>query len=89
MMESHFSHEENSALPLIQDVLTPAEWRTFGLANARNLGFKGVGVYIPWVMDDISDEERRRFLGAFPPPLKVVNKVLWQRGYDKKELFKV
>lgn len=88
VMDSHFAHEENSALPLIQDVLSPAEWKTFGFANARNLGFKGVAVYIPWVMDDVTPDEKRKFLGAFPPPLKVVNKLFWQRGYDKKELFK-
>jgi iron-sulfur cluster repair protein YtfE (RIC family) len=89
VMDSHFTHEENSALPLIQDVLSPKEWRTFGLANAKNLGIKGVAVYIPWVIDDASPDDKRQFLGEFPPPLRVVNKLVWQRGYDKKELFKV
>lgn len=89
VMDGHFAHEEDKALPLIQAVCTPKEWKTFGFANARNLGFKGVGTYIPWVMDQASPEDVRSFLGAFPPPVRVVNKLVWQRGYDKKQLFRV
>jgi hypothetical protein len=89
VMDHHFTHEENSALPLIQDVLTRAEWQKFGLANARNLGVKGVAVYVPWVADGASAQEQRDFLGAFPPPVRVVNKVLWQRAYHRKGLWKV
>lgn len=89
VMDDHFTHEEEAALPLIQDVLSPAEWRTFGLANAKNLGISGVSVYIPWVIDEATPDDQKRFLGSFPPPLRVVNKLIWQRGYAKKELFKV
>ncbi|SHN24515.1 hemerythrin domain-containing protein [Actinacidiphila paucisporea] len=89
VMDHHFTHEENSALPLIQDVLTVAEWKKFGLANAKNLGVKGVAVYIPWVADGASPQEQREFLGAFPPPVKVVNKLLWERAYRKKGLWKI
>jgi iron-sulfur cluster repair protein YtfE (RIC family) len=89
VMDDHFTHEENSALPLIQDVLTPGEWKKFGLANARNLGFKGVAMYIPWVVDGASPDEQRSFMGMFPPPVKVANKMLWERRYNKKGLWKV
>jgi iron-sulfur cluster repair protein YtfE (RIC family) len=88
VMDHHFQHEEDSALPLIQDVLTPAEWKKFGLANARALGVKGVAVYIPWVLDGATPEEQREFLSAFPPPVKAANKLLWKRQYDKKGLWK-
>ncbi|WP_322974639.1 hemerythrin domain-containing protein [Actinacidiphila epipremni] len=87
VMDHHFRHEEDSALPLIGDVLTRAEWKRFGLANARNLGVKGVATYIPWVVDGATPAEEREFLGAFPPPVRVVNKVLWQRGYRRKALW--
>lgn len=89
VMDQHFAHEEDSALPLINDVLSPAEWRTFGLANARNLGVKGVAVYIPWVADGTTAQEQREFLAAFPPPVRAANKLLWQRSYNKKRLWQV
>ncbi|WP_329181856.1 hemerythrin domain-containing protein [Streptomyces sp. NBC_01477] len=88
LVDHHFTHEENSALPLIQDVLTPAEWKKFGLANAKNLGIKGVAVYIPWVVDGVSPGDKRDFLAAFPPPVKVANTLLWERAYNKKGLWK-
>lgn len=89
VMDAHFTHEEDSALPLVQDVLTPAEWKKFGLANAKNLGVKGVAVYVPWVIDGVPPHERSQFLGAFPPPVKAANSLMWQRAYRKKALWKV
>ncbi|MDX6356335.1 MAG: hypothetical protein QOF98_3238 [Streptomyces sp.] len=89
VIDDHFGHEENSALPLIQDVLAPADWRRFGLANASSLGFRGVARYIPWVLDGIPAADRRRFLGAFPPPVKVVNGLLWERRYGRRGLWQV
>lgn len=84
VMDNHFRHEEDSALPLIQEVLTPAEWRKFGLANARKFGLKGVANYVPWVLDGSTPAQEREFLGAFPPPVRVANKLFWQRSYAKK-----
>jgi Hemerythrin HHE cation binding domain len=87
VMDQHFVHEETSALPLIQDVLTVAEWKKFGRANGATLGLKGIAVYVPWVLDDTPPADQRKFLGAMPPPLKVFNKLLWQRQYDKRGLW--
>lgn len=89
VMDHHFAHEEDSALPLIKNVLTKSEWRKYGLANAKKLGVKGVSVYLPWVVDGLTPDEQREFIGMFPPPVKVANKLLWQRSYQKKELWKV
>jgi iron-sulfur cluster repair protein YtfE (RIC family) len=88
VMDHHFAHEEDSALPLIQDVLTPAQWRKFGLANARNLGVRGVAVYIPWVADGSTAQERHAFMSAFPPPVRAVDKLLWERAYRRKRLWR-
>ncbi|HEY5836115.1 hemerythrin domain-containing protein [Streptomyces sp.] len=87
VMDEHFTHEETKALPLIQDVLTVAEWKKFGRANAGALGLKGVAVYVPWITDDVPAADRRAFLNAMPPPLKVFNKLLWKRQYDKRGLW--
>ncbi|MFI0898282.1 hemerythrin domain-containing protein [Streptomyces sp. NPDC020983] len=88
VMDDHFRHEEDSALPLIQEVLTRAEWKKFGLANARKLGLKGVATYIPWVLDGSTPAQEREFLGAFPPPVRAANKLFWQRSYARKGLWR-
>lgn len=89
VMDHHFKHEEDAALPLIQDVLTKAEWKKFALANAKHLGIKGVSVYFPWVIDGVTVDEKRDFVAQFPPPVKVAYKLLWKRSYEKKSLWKV
>lgn len=88
VVDHHFRHEEDSALPLIGRVLTRAEWQKFGFANARNLGVRGVATYIPWVVDEATPAEERAFFAAFPPPVRVANKLLWQGGYRRKGLWR-
>jgi Hemerythrin HHE cation binding domain len=45
-LDAHLEHEEKSALPLIQAVLTPGRVaRTFGSAMRRRQGLKGTAVY--------------------------------------------
>ncbi|MEV7192637.1 hemerythrin domain-containing protein [Streptomyces sp. NPDC093510] len=84
---SHMRHEEDAALPLIQDVLTNKDWDAFRSAMARKQGPKGAAVYIPWVMDGRDVAERKRFLDCMPAPVKVLNKLFWESSYQKRGLF--
>ncbi|WP_328583240.1 hemerythrin domain-containing protein [Streptomyces sp. NBC_00370] len=83
----HLVHEEISALPLIQAVLTPADWAAFGGQMRRAQGVKGAAVYIPWILDGRPRVEQRQFLAALPPPARLVNRLFWQSRYAKLELF--
>lgn len=77
----HLEHEEADALPLIRKVLTPADWKAFANEMRRRQGFKGAAVYVPWILDGAPSEERRRFLGALPAPVTLLNRLLWQPRY--------
>jgi hemerythrin-like domain-containing protein len=87
VLGDHMKHEEHSALPLIQDVLTPKDWDAFRSVMARRQGLKGAAVYIPWIIDGIGAEDRRKFLAAMPAPVKVINRLFWQSRYDKRNLW--
>jgi Hemerythrin HHE cation binding domain len=50
-LEWHLKHEEDAALPLIQSVCTPADWRAFAGAMRRAQGIKGAARYVPWILD--------------------------------------
>ncbi|NUR59673.1 MAG: hemerythrin domain-containing protein, partial [Catenulispora sp.] len=50
-LEDHMRHEEEAALPLIQDVLEPGDWAEFGKAMARKQKLSGAAAYVPWVLD--------------------------------------
>lgn len=86
-LEGHLRHEENSALPIIQAALTPADWHDFGTAMRRRQGLKGAAVYVPWIVDDASQADRQRFFSALPKPLEVINKVLLEPRYRRLGLW--
>jgi hemerythrin-like domain-containing protein len=87
ILSLHMAHEENSALPLIQEVLTVKEWGAFRNAMARAQGPKGAAMYVPWIMDGADAEDQRAFLNAMPSPLAVINRLFWQSRYQKKRLW--
>ncbi|GAA2664663.1 hemerythrin domain-containing protein [Streptomyces aculeolatus] len=85
----HLDHEEKSALPLIQEVLTPADWRVFASRMRERQGLRGAAVYIPWITDSMPAAERERFLAHFPPPVRVINRRLWEPRYRKSGMWAV
>jgi iron-sulfur cluster repair protein YtfE (RIC family) len=87
VLGDHMEHEEESALPLIQEVLTPKDWSAFRGAMARRQGPKGAAVYVPWVLDGRSPDERARFLSAMPTPVRVINRLLWESRYQRRNLW--
>jgi iron-sulfur cluster repair protein YtfE (RIC family) len=89
VLGDHMRHEENSALPLIQEVLTPQDWDAFRKAMARRQGPSGAAVYVPWILDDATPEQRRRFLSAMPAPLGFVNRVVFEPRYRRRGLWNV
>jgi hypothetical protein len=50
-LQWHLKHEEEAALPLIQAVCTPADWRAFAAEMRRRQGVKGAAIYVPWILD--------------------------------------
>jgi hypothetical protein len=87
-LEWHLKHEEDAALPLIQSVCTPADWRAFAGAMRRAQGIKGAARYVPWILDGLAPEKQRRFLAALPAPARVINRILWQPRYRQRGLWR-
>ena len=88
VLGGHLEHEEEEALPLIQELMTPADWRAFGRAMARRQGVRGVADWIPWITDGMSPADERRFLARFPAPLRLVNRLLWAPRYHRRRLWR-
>ncbi|MCX4091757.1 hemerythrin domain-containing protein [Nocardia sp. alder85J] len=87
ILTDHMAHEETAALPVIDDVLTPGDWKTFRGAMARKQGPSGAAAYVPWVLDSTTPEQRERFLAAMPGPVAAINKALWERRYRNRKLW--
>ena len=80
----HMKHEEEAALPLIQQVLDPKEWAAFAKAIARKQKLSGAAAYVPWVIDGAGDAQRAAFFGAMPAPVKVLNRLFWSSRHHKR-----
>jgi iron-sulfur cluster repair protein YtfE (RIC family) len=80
----HMKHEEDAALPLIQEVLDPKDWAAFGQSIARKQKLSGAAAYVPWVVDGASEEQRAAFFGAMPAPVKVLNRLFWSGRHHKR-----
>lgn len=87
VLGDHMKHEEEAALPLIQEVLTVKDWDAFRGGMARAQGPRGAAVYVPWIMDSAGAGDRKRFLDAMPGPVKVLNRLFWESSYQKRRLW--
>ena len=87
-LEWHLKHEEDAALPLIQSVCTPADWRAFADEMRRHQGVKGAAIYVPWILDGAAPEGQQRFMAALPAPVRVINRLLWEPRYRQRGLWK-
>ena len=88
-LEWHLQHEERAALPLIQSVCTPADWRAFAGEMRRRQGVKGAAIYVPWILDGATPDGQRRFLAALPAPVRVISRLLWEPRYRQRALWRV
>jgi hypothetical protein len=86
-LDGHLHHEEKSALPLIQAVLTPADWRAFGGAMRRRQGLMGAAVYVPWIVDGATPADRNHFFSVLPTPLRMINRLFWEPRYRRMGLW--
>jgi hypothetical protein len=87
ILDTHLRHEEEDALPLIQSVMTPKDWRGFSGAMAREQGVSGASVWVPWIVDGMPPADARKFLDRLPAPLRLVNRLSWQPRYRNRRLW--
>ncbi|MFG2374131.1 hemerythrin domain-containing protein [Streptomyces sp. NPDC048504] len=86
-LDDHLKHEEDGALPLMGEVLTGADWGAFTGRMRETQGLRGAAVFVPWLVDGVSAVDRERFLGAFPAPVRVLNRLFWEGSYRRRGLW--
>jgi hypothetical protein len=86
-LDTHLQHEESSALPLVQAVLTPADWRAFGAAMRRRQRLSGAAVYVPWIVDGATPADRNRFFSVLPTSVQMINRLFWEPRYRRMGLW--
>ncbi|GAA4228098.1 hypothetical protein GCM10022254_17430 [Actinomadura meridiana] len=76
--------KESDVLPLIPHALTPYEWGTFDVEFRRELGLRGLRVFLPWLLDGVPEPTHRAVLGLLPPPIRLVYRTRWRPRYERR-----
>ncbi|MFA1541744.1 hypothetical protein [Actinomadura monticuli] len=83
-LDAVLDFKESNVLPLIQETLTPYEWGTFDVEFRRELGVRGLGVFLPWLLDDAPEPTRRAVLRLLPPPIRLCYRFTWRPRYRRR-----
>jgi len=83
----HLKHEEDDALPLIQSVLMPVDWKGFRNAMTKAQGIKGAAVFIPWLIDGLTVADQQYSIANMPPPARLLNRLVWAPRYRQRNLW--
>jgi hypothetical protein len=76
----HLAHEEDDALPLIDQTLTEDQWMTFGQATAQRMG-PDMATYLPWMLDGVDEDTTTRVLALLPPPVRQAYADEWRPAF--------
>jgi hypothetical protein len=85
-LEEHLGEEEREILPLVSIHITQAEWHALGEYGKSGLpkGRKGF-IAIGAVLEDATPDERVRFLGLLPAPVRLMHR-LFGAGIHRRHL---
>lgn len=76
-LDEHLGEEEKEVLPLVSIYITQAEWDALGEHGKSGLpkGSKGF-VALGGILEDATPDERVRFLGLLPAPVRLIYKLI-------------
>lgn len=77
VLDQHLDEEEKEILPLVSIYVTNAEWQALGERGKASIpkGAKGF-IALGSILQDATPQERARFLGILPPPVRLIWKLV-------------
>jgi len=82
---AHMRHEENEALPLVEQHLGRVGWAVFTTYIRESQGLRGGAVFFPWLLDGAPASTRDRVLDLVPPPVRVLYRMVWAPRYRRAQ----
>ncbi|MVO90440.1 hemerythrin domain-containing protein [Streptomyces sp. p1417] len=80
-MASHMEHEEDQALPLVEQHLGPEGWARYHQFMIGTNGPDRVGAYLAWLLDDVPEATLEKILGMLPPPVRAAYRQKFEPEY--------
>ena len=72
LVRDHLAHEQREVLPLIEQHLTRAQWRSFLLTERSRRPPRERPGFLTWILDDADEPDAAAVLIEMPPPARVV-----------------
>ena len=85
----HLAHEELEVLPLIEQHLTPAQWRAFLRKERSRRSPRERPDFLTWILDDASEQEAAAVLSEMPPPARLVYRRVLRPRYDARHRWQI
>ena len=85
-LRAHLKHEEAEGLSLVDSTLTQEEWAHFAAVHLKKVG-EDVGTYMPWLLDNASEEWVETVLNRLPPFGRVKYEGEWKAAYGQLSLW--
>lgn len=82
-LDTHFTHEEQQALPLIDRTVGGPGWAAFGEEMRRRNGLRAVTEYLPWALDAAEPGARDKMLGFLPGPIRALYRYVLEPRYAR------
>jgi hemerythrin-like domain-containing protein len=86
VLRDHLRHEEDEGLALIDATLSREEWANFSAVQLRKVGV-GLGTYMPWLLDDASQEWVETVLSRLPGYGRTAYEGMWKSAYGRLSLW--
>jgi hemerythrin-like domain-containing protein len=83
-LEEHLDDEEESVLPVVGRVITTAEWDELGERGFAAMPKRRALVFLGYILEGASAEERSRFLRRVPPPVRLLYRLVGRRAYARE-----
>jgi hypothetical protein len=79
LLVTHLAREEREAIPLIQELMTPAEWDASEKAIAQEYGLRVVPFVVPWVFKGLPADKAAEVMPLLELPHRVLLRLLTPR----------
>lgn len=82
-LASHLAHEEADALPLISQILCPAELGGIATAISGGHSIRRAGATVPWALADARPDVREHVLSQLPAAARLLYRTVWLPHYTR------
>jgi hypothetical protein len=83
-LDAHLAQEEREILPLVEQHFSVAEWVAVGERGMASIPKNRLLVFLGYILEETSPEERRRFLAEVPLPGRIAYRLVGERKWRRE-----